>query len=174
MKTAIVFEKTISMKHRFALSLSITTLILTIFCLSCKKSNNSSNSQAANYPNAIKGNWADSLFIDATTPGNIDTLDVHLNYPDSIQFLGSNNLVGVYYTKGFNTVTDQEQWYPNTDSATYRFLNDSTFVTANLSYEILSFSSDTFYIRSLTATQFTLYSPNTSGTGGYYYLYTKY
>jgi hypothetical protein len=162
------------MKHRFTLALSIATLILTIFCGSCKKSNNSSNSQAANYPNAIKGNWADSLFIDATTPGNIDTLDVHLGYTDSIQFLGNNNLVGVFYTKGFNQTTDQEQWYPSTDSATYRFLNDSTFVTANLSDEILSFGSDTFYIRLLTADQLKLYSPNISGTGGYYYIYTKY
>ena len=162
------------MKHRFTLTLPIATIILTIFCISCKKSNNSDNSQAANYPNAIKGNWADSLFIDATTPGSIDTLDVHLGYTDSIQFLANNNLVGLFYSKGFNTVTDQEQWYPNTDSATYHFLNDSTFVTANLAYEILSFSSDTFYIRSLTATRFTLYSPNISGTGGYYYIYTKY
>jgi hypothetical protein len=162
------------MKLRFALPLSICVLIVSVFCVSCKKNNNSGNSQAANYPNTIKGNWADSLFIDATTPGNIDTLDVHLGYTDSIQFLANNNLVGVYYTKSFNTVTDQEQWYPSTDSATYRFLNDSTFVTANLSYEILSFSSDTFYIRSLTATRFTLYSPNVGGTGGYYYIYTKY
>jgi hypothetical protein len=162
------------MKHRFALSSSIATLALTIFCLSCKKSNNAGNSQAANYPNTIKGNWADTLFIDATTPGNFDTLDVHLNYPDSIQFLSNNNLVGVYYTKGFNTGTDQEQWYPNFDSATYRFLNDSTFVTANLANQILSFSSDTFYIRSLTAAYLELYSPNTGGTGGYYYIYTKF
>jgi hypothetical protein len=162
------------MKHRVTLALPICLLTLSVFYISCKKSNNSGNSQAANYPNAIKGNWADSLFIDATTPGNIDTLDVHLNYTDSIQFLGNDNLVGVFYTKGFNQTTDQEQWYPNTDSATYRFLNDSTFVTANLSHEILRFSSDTFYIRSLTASRFTLYSPNTSGTGGYYYIYTKY
>jgi hypothetical protein len=162
------------MKRRFALPLSICLLILSVFYISCKKNTHSSNSQAANYPNTIKGNWADSLFIDATTPGNIDTLDVHLGYTDSIQFLSNNNLVGVFYTKGFNQTTGQEQWYPHTDSATYRFLNDSTFVTANLSYEILRFSSDTFYIRSLTATRFTLYSSNTSGTGGYFYIYTKY
>jgi hypothetical protein len=162
------------MKRPVALSLSICVLILSVCCLSCKKNNASGNSQAANYPNAIKGNWADSLFIDATTPGSIDTLDVHLSYTDSIQFLGNNNLVGVFYKKGFNQTTNQEQWYPNTDSATYRFINDSTFVTANLAYEILSFSSDTFHIRSLTATQFTLYSPNLGGTGGYYYIYTKY
>jgi hypothetical protein len=167
-------KKTYSMKHRFILTLSIATLTFTIFCISCKKSNNSGNSQAAGYPNAIEGSWADSLFIDATTPGNIDTLDVHLDYPDSIQFLTNNNLVGVYYTKGFNTVTEQEQWYPSIDSATYRFLNDTTFVGANLTPQILSFSSDTFYIRGLTATQLKLYSPNTGGTGGYYYIYTKY
>jgi hypothetical protein len=162
------------MKLRFVLSLSIATLTLTIFCLSCKKSNNAGNSQAANYPNTIKGNWADSLFIDATTPGNYDSLDVYLNYPDSIQFLTNNSLVGTYYTKGFNQTTLQEQWYPNVDSATYQFLNDTTFVTTNLSYQILSFGSDTFHIRSLTATQLKLYSPNNGGTGGYYYIYTKY
>ena len=161
------------MKHRFVRSLSMTTLTLILFCLSCKKSNNS-NSQAANYPNTIKGDWADSLFIDATTPGNYDSLDVHLNYPDSIQFLANNNLVGTYYTKGFNQTTLQEQWFPNVDSAAYQFLNDTSFVATKLVYQILSFGSDTFYIRSLTATQLKLYSPNTGGTGGYYYIYTKY
>jgi hypothetical protein len=162
------------MKHRFALTLSIATILFAVFFVSCKKSNNSGNSQAANYPNTIKGQWADSLFIDATTPGNFDTLDVHLGYTDSIQFFSNNSLVGVFYTKAFNTTTDQEQWYLNIDSASYHFLNDSTFTTANLSYEILSFSADTFYIRSLTATQMKLYSPNTGGTGGYYYIYTKF
>ena len=161
------------MKHRFVRSLSMTTLTLILFCLSCKKSNNS-NSLTANYPNTIKGDWADSLFIDATIPGNYDSLDVHLNYPDSIQFLSNNNLVGTYYTKGFNQTTLQEQWFPNVDSASYQFLNDTTFVATKLVYQILSFGSDTFYIRSLTATQLKLYSPNTGGTGGYYYIYTKY
>ena len=151
----------------------MTTLALTLFCLSCKKSNNS-NSLTANYPNTIKGDWADSLFIDATIPGNYDSLDVHLNYPDSIQFLSNNNLVGTYYTKGFNQTTLQEQWFPNVDSAAYQFLNDTSFVATKLVYQILSFGSDTFYIRSLTATQLKLYSPNTGGTGGYYYIYTKY
>jgi hypothetical protein len=162
------------MKHGFTPTLSIATIFFIVFAVSCKKSNNSGNSQAANYPNTIKGQWADSLFIDATVPGSIDTLDVHLGYTDSIQFLANNSLVGVFYTKGFNNTTDQEQWYPNTDSASYRFLNDSTFTTTNLAYEILSFSSDTFYIRSLTATQMKLWSPNTGGTGGYYYIYTKF
>ena len=161
------------MKHRIVRSLSLATLILTLFCLSCKKSNNS-NSQAAYYPNTIKGDWADSLFIDATIPGNYDSLDVHLNYPDSIQFLPNNSLVGTYYTKGFNQTTLQEQWFPNVDSASYQFLNDTTFIATKLVYQILSFGSDTFYIRSLTATQLKLYSPNTGGTGGYYYIYTKY
>jgi hypothetical protein len=53
-------------------------------------------------------------------------------------------------------------------------MNDSTFTTTNLAYEILSYSSDTFYIRSLTPTQMKLWSPNTGGTGGYYYIYTKF
>ncbi len=96
-------------------------------------------------------------------------------YPDSLQFTASGGLNATYYTKSFNTTTDQEEWVKSVNAGTYTFVNDTTLTVSGATQYFLTFGSDTFYIRNLDANQLKLYSPNTSGTGGgYYYIYSKY
>ncbi len=61
------------MKQRVIFLLSCAVIIAATGFLSCKKSS-SPPSQASNNKANILGNWADSVFIDASGTGPVDTL----------------------------------------------------------------------------------------------------
>jgi hypothetical protein len=156
--------------HRrpFIAVIVLFTLIFLAGLPACKKSSPSSNDKAN-----IVGNWADSIFVDATAPGppNIHLLTVH---PDTLQFTSAGGLNATYYTQSFDTTINQEVWNKSTNSGTYSFLSDTSISVNADTRNFLSFGSGTFYIRSLDTHQMTLYSPNPGGTGGYYYIYSKF